>query len=322
MKTSRSAALAAALLATGVSAPCALLAESKNPSIPMGSLSAFPVIVQPGTHPTLTWNISYPSIIQDYVEINDPGGSEDGGSGGDGDGGGDDGGGSTGGGGVDGGGGTGGGSGSHDTYINPKTTLDVEIRVIGAGVTYANNNGTNLTFVPTEAQVSFDGGSYARCFYATNKSVKPNYVVWWKKSIQAGQKLRFGGRYYYNRSWGPYFNSQSGTKNVRILVNGDVPPTTYPLHSAPTLESFLKPYLDASGKVKIGPMDCIVFMELTHSDSQITHPGYDLQDMVMLVTFKSKNNNGHGNNVDGVDSSNPGNAPFVDSDPTVDDEKK
>ncbi len=31
-------------------------------------------------------------------------------------------------------------------------------------------------------------------------------------------------------------------------------------------------------------------------------------------------NNGHGNNQDGVDSSNPGNAPFQDSDPSVDDE--
>lgn len=284
----------------------------------MGSLSAHPVVVQPGTRPTLTWTISYPSTVEDYVEINDPGGDEGGGGedGGGGDGGGGD------GGGVDGGGGTGGGGGGHDTYINPKTTLDVEVRVIGAGVTYANNNGSNLTFVPTEAQVSFNGGSYSRCFYATNNAVKPNYVVWWKKSIKQGEKLRFGGRYYHNRAWGPYYNSQSGTRNVRILVNGDTPPTTYPLHSAPTLESFLKPYLDATGRVKIGPMDCIVFMELTHNDSQMAHQGYDLQDMVMLVTFKSKNNNGHGNNVDGVDSSNPGNAPFVDSDPTVDDEKK
>lgn len=289
MKTSRLAALAAVFLATGVSAPCALLAQSTNPSIPMGSISAFPVIVQPGTHPTITWNISYPSIVQDYVEVNEPGGSDGGGG---------------------------------DTYISPKTELDVEIRVIGAGVTVSNNNGSNLSFVPTQAQVSFNGSSYSQVFYGTNNNVKPSKVVWSKTNIAKGQKLRFGGRYYYNNRWGPYFNSQSGTKNVRILVNGDVPPTTYPLHSAPSLESFLKPYLDASGKVAIGPMDCIVFMELTHYDSQITDQGYDLQDMVMLVTFKSKNNNGHGNNADGVDSSNPGNAPFTDSDPNVDDENK
>jgi hypothetical protein len=56
----------------------------------------------------------------------------------------------------------------------------------------------------------------------------------------------------------------------------------------------------------------------------MTNPGYDLQDMVILVTFKSKakTNNGHGNNLDGIDSSNPGNAPFInlDTDPTIDDE--
>ena len=121
MKTSRLAALAAVFLATGVSAPCALLAQSTNPSIPMGSISAFPVIVQPGTHPTITWNISYPSIVQDYVEVNEPGGSDGGGG---------------------------------DTYISPKTELDVEIRVIGAGVTVSNSNGSNLSFVPTQAQVA------------------------------------------------------------------------------------------------------------------------------------------------------------------------
>ena len=55
------------------------------------------------------------------------------------------------------------------------------------------------------------------------------------------------------------------------------------MHTAPSLESFIKPYLDANGKVKIGPMDVIVFMELTHTN--VNDPGYDLQDMVLLVTF-------------------------------------
>jgi hypothetical protein len=65
-------------------------------------------------------------------------------------------------------------------------------------------------------------------------------------------------------------------------------------------------------------------MELTHTNSQQSDPGYDLQDMVLLVTFKSKTqiNNGHGNNLDGIDSSNPGSAPFInlDTDPEIDDE--
>jgi hypothetical protein len=59
-----------------------------------------------------------------------------------------------------------------------------------------------------------------------------------------------------------------------------------PEYNAPSLESFLRPYLDTTGKVKIGPMDVIVFMELTHSSGQKSESGYDLQDMVLLVTFR------------------------------------
>jgi hypothetical protein len=72
---------------------------------------------------------------------------------------------------------------------------------------------------------------------------------------------------------------------VRTLVNGATPPSNVPDYNAPSLESFLKPYLDASKKVKIGPMDVIVFMELTHSASQKSDIGYDLQDCVFLLTF-------------------------------------
>ncbi len=256
MKTSRSAALAAVLIASGVSTPCALLAQSTNPSIPVGSLSAYPVQVQPGVKPTLTWSISYPSLVQDYVKVTDP---------------------------SDGGGGS-------DTNIEAKVKLYAKVRVLGAGVTVNANNSQGYSFVPTEAQLSYKGGTYTRIFYGTNTNVNQSTIVWSRATsstyLSPGDKLRFGGRYYYNNAWGPYFNSQSGTKNVRILVNGDIPPTTYPLYNSPTLESFLKPYLDTAGRVKIGPMDCIIFMELTHTDAQNTDPGYDLQDMVLLVTFE------------------------------------
>jgi hypothetical protein len=207
--------------------------------------------------------------------------------------------------------------------ISADEEVDCEIRVLGAGVTVSTYGSNSYSFVPTEALVSYDGGSYQRIFYGTNHDVKPNQVVY-SRTVSKNDTLRFGGRYYYNKNWGPYFHSDSGTKNVRSLVNGDVPPSNVPDYNAPSLESFIKPYLSPAGKVYIGPMDVIVFMELTHYDSQMSDSGYDLQDMVLLVTFKSKakTNNGHGNNIDGVDSSNPGKAPFInlDTDPTVDDE--
>jgi hypothetical protein len=44
--------------------------------------------------------------------------------------------------------------------------------------------------------------------------------------------------------------------------------------------------------------------ELTATDPD--EPCFDLQDMIVTIQMKTKNNNGHGNNVDGVDVSNPG----------------
>jgi hypothetical protein len=102
-------------------------------------------------------------------------------------------------------------------------------------------------------------------------------------NVTKGQAIDFGGRYYWNNKWETLYTSLSGD-NVRTLVNGDTPPSNVPDYNAPSLESFLRPYLDASGKVRIGPMDVIVFMELTHTDKK--NVGYDLQDLVLLVTFR------------------------------------
>jgi hypothetical protein len=294
MKTSPLAAVPAAILSLCAFAPTSLLAQNGNgngngnnntfPAMPSGWLSAFPTIVQTGTHPTLTWGINYPSIVKDYVTITVP------------------------------------------ATITAKEELDVEIRVLGNGVTVSNSNSSSFNWVNAEAQLSFNGGSYTRIFYGTNLNVNPNTIVWSRTGVKKNQTLRFGGRYYYNNKWGTTYTSTNTSTNVRTLVNAETPPATglQPAIDAPTLEDFIRPYLDGAGNVKIGPMDVIVFMELTHTSSQQSDPGYDLQDIVLLVTFKSKakTNNGHGNNIDGIDSSNPGNAPFInlDTDPTIDDE--
>lgn len=170
--------------------------------------------------------------------------------------------------------------------VAPKQRLTYEIRVLGAGVTSSNADGSNLSFVPTEALFSFNGGTYNRIFYGTNGNVVPGRIVASGTAL-AGQTLRFGGRYFFNNAWSTLYTSSSGTQNVRTLVNGNFPPTTYNLATAPTLESFIRPYLDGTGRVAIGPMDVIVFMELTHTDAQSTQLGYDCQDMVLLVTFKT-----------------------------------
>ena len=71
---------------------------------------------------------------------------------------------------------------------------------------------------------------------------------------------------------------------MKALVNGDPCPSKIPDYNAPSLEKFLKPYLDSSNNVMIGPMDVIIFMELTHTNP--ADSGYDEQDLVFLVSFR------------------------------------
>lgn len=252
----------------------------QDPLVPVGSLSANPTLVQVGVKPNLTWNITYPAVVKDIITVTPPG------------------------------------------TLTPKQEVDMEVRVIGASVkvVWTNNWGqvTRWEWAPTEALVSIAGSSYSRIFYDTQNKVVASKVVY-KKTVTVGQAINFGGRYNYD-GWSTFYSSTNSTKNVVALVNGDTPPTTTPMYQQPTIEDFIKPYLDGQGKVKIGPKDVIYLMELTHTDKN--NPGFDLQDLALLVTFSTKNNNGHGNNVDGVDSSNPGNAPKTDSNPAVDDEKK
>ena len=189
--TSHLAAVKAVVLASCVltAASTHLNAQANSPSIPVGWLTAYPTVVQTGTKPTLTWDISYPSIVKDFVDVIPP------------------------------------------ATVNPKADLDVEIRVLGNGVTVGSGN--SYSFVDAAAYLSYDGGSYSQIFYGDNNDVNPNTVVWSKKKIKKNEPLRFGGRYYYNRSWGNFFYSTDYYENVRTLVSGDTPPNKVPQYRCP-----------------------------------------------------------------------------------------
>ncbi len=265
-----------------------LRAQEMTPIIPTGSLSAFPTIVQAGTHPTLTWDVVLPERINDVVDIDGPG------------------------------------------TLVPTRRLIMDVRVLGASVkrVWTNHWGqiTKWEWVPTEAKISYNGGSFTRIFYDTHNKVNPNTIVH-TQVVEANSTVDFGARYLEsNGSWGTWYSSTNSQHNVIALKNGDIPPTTTPLYQQPSIESFLLPYLDSEGKITLGARDIIYLMELTHTNRN--DGGFDLQDMALLVSFydevsnNGNGNNGHGNNEDGVDSSNPGNASFVDSDPNEDDERR
>ncbi len=225
-----------------------------------GELTANPKIVKVGETPKLTWKINYPPAVLEVVEVNNPGGS----------------------------------GGGEPGTITPKTRLYTEVRILGQGVTVQSGNSFN--FVNTQASMSINSTSdFKQIFYGTNPQVNPANIINLKtifgdtyknNLVPEGKPIRFGGRYYYNNSWGPQYRSSDGGDNVRFLVNGERPPSNIPGYNAPSLESFIRPYLDSTGRVKIGPMDVIVFMELTHRADQKSNVGYDLQDMVLLVTFR------------------------------------
>lgn len=199
--------------------------------------------------------------------------------------------------------------------------LDVDIRVIGSGVTTGGCAGTNTNWVPAQALLSVNGGSFLSIFYGTNLQVNPNTLLW-SKRVNSGTKFRFGGRYYMNGTWSTTYLSNNDDNNIRVLKNGEIPPTAYVLNTSGSVKSFMLPYLDATGRIKIGPLDLLVMMELTQNDANINSPCYNLQDLVLLMTCKPKGNNGHGNNIDGVDSSNPGNSRQHDPSGTIDDERR
>jgi hypothetical protein len=261
---------------------CAIFCGSafgQEPPVPVAThFSATPSFVQVGARPTIAWSVKYPAVLRDIVTITPPG------------------------------------------TVTPKEELEMEVRVIGASVkvVWVNSWGvvTKWEWAPTQAQISINNSAYSQIFYNTQNKVNPNTIVK-KCTVYPAQPINFGGRYNYD-GWSTFQKSTNPNGNVVALVNGDTPPTTTPMYQQPTIEDFIKPYLDGMGKIKIGPKDVIYLMELTHTNKN--DGGFDLQDLALLVTFKSKNNNGHGNNADGVDSSNPGNAPKVDTDPNVDDE--
>ncbi|MEO7097745.1 MAG: hypothetical protein ABI162_00155 [Luteolibacter sp.] len=184
---------------------------------------------------------------------------------------------------------------SNNTYTS--------VQPIGTGIT-ACDSTQGTTPLYTEARYSLNGAAFAQLFYGVQSDVDSAYSLYIKK-LGRGDTLNFSGRYVKNGVWSPLYTTWSSNHQIVALVNGATPPTALSLYQSSTLASYLKPYLDASGKVKIGPLSVLVMMELGQTDH--SRSCFDYQDMVLLVTFSTQRpNNGHGNNLDGVDSSNPG----------------
>jgi hypothetical protein len=177
----------------------------------------------------------------------------------------------------------------------------VSVRPVGVGVT--GTSGESGSTTNAEIRMSVNGSGYNQLFYGNIDDVDPSNTLFTKK-LNSGTSVDFGGCYVVDGAWTPFYTTRSGNMQVVSLVDGDSIPTAFDLSQSGKMAEYLKPYVDGNGKVNIGPLSVLVMAEFGTTDR--SSPAFDYQDAVFLVSLSPKNNNGHGNNLDGVDSSNPG----------------
>lgn len=250
MKTSHLAARAAAVLAM-----CMLLTSRASaqtePSVPVGTLTAYPTIVRTGTFPTLTWNITYPSTIANFISVQQT-------------------------------------DGTLTTLVQPQT---MTVQVLGASVIEVwldcYGNVIQSQYLPVQASFSYNHGPWVQMWQGTQQQVNPSTVVYTKTITAVNASLDFGGCYLLNGSYSTFFNSINNTnnnRNILALTNGQYPPTNCCLYGQPTIASFLQNYMNATTKqVTLGPKQIIYLFELTDTDP--SSPGFDFNDLCILVTF-------------------------------------
>ena len=143
---------------------------------------------------------------------------------------------------------------------------------------------TITSFLPVEVQWSKNSAAWSRIYYGLQTNVLPSVPVL-QTTVKAGDTINFGGRGYRDRAWLPLYNTAQTTNNLVMLKNGDRVPSTVPALNGSSIESFLKPYMDTvTKKVKIGDRDLTLLMELGQTNT--SNSGFDLQDLVVLVTFE------------------------------------
>lgn len=163
-----------------------------------------------------------------------------------------------------------------DGEILPKKQLTMKVRTLGV----AFQSGRKL--LPIAGYWSLNGASWSRFFYDYGPNVDPTEVLV-ERDVYAGDRINFGAR-GRNNSWYPFHSTGNQDNYVTVLRNGDIPPDYAPAYDQGDIVSFMRPYVDDSGRIRIGPRDLIVLWEC--STSKPGSPYFDMQDLVVLLTFE------------------------------------
>lgn len=244
-----------------------------EPAIPVGKLTVSATVVEPNVIPDLAWEITHPQSITDIVEIDE----------------------------------------EEDIVTVGDKSLIVKVSMIGTGIT--SNRGKKQH--ESVSEIKFGSGPWEHVFTGKGSAVDQSEILI-ERELAPDTQIYFRSRFVKYPEWRNNYSDE-----VQVLVNGDSPPSNPSSGGvAISAEEYMKPYT-IDGKLSLGPLDLIYAAELTHTNT--SHSGYDMQDSIVLVTFSEvetdlgttkgevkenvnggKSNNGHGNNADGVDVSNPG----------------
>lgn len=161
--------------------------------------------------------------------------------------------------------------------IVPKKSMKMRVRTLGV----AFQSGSTL--LPIEGNWSKNGGAWTKFFYGTGTSVVPaNILV--DTTVANNDKITFGARGWGGSSWMPFHDTTKSDKYVIVLKNGDSAPSYAPAYNQTSTKGFLSPYIDSTGKIKIGSRDLIILWECSTAAPGTTY--FDMQDLVVLVTFE------------------------------------
>lgn len=161
-----------------------------------------------------------------------------------------------------------------DDSITTKKKLRMDVRVVGA----AWSDGRRYYYVNSYIKVH---GSWSQLFYGTQTQINPS-IVRYSEVLDPDTRVDFAGRGNLGgSSWSSWKMTTSESYNVQALVNGDSIPDYVPAHDQGNIESFLTQFVDDTGTIILGPYDVIYLYDFNSYGSS----GFDLQDLVIVVTF-------------------------------------
>ena len=161
--------------------------------------------------------------------------------------------------------------------IVPKETLKMRVRVLGVAFQ------SGRTLLPLDAYWSKNGSSWDNFFYGTSDDVRSSRILI-NKTVRKNDRIDFGARGWAGSSWYSFYHTRQDTNHVTVLSKGSTAPSFAPAYDQESATSFLRPYINAAGKINIGDRDLIILWE-----SSSASPGssfFDMQDLVVLVSFE------------------------------------